>query len=322
MNRRRVLAAALAALPVAPPCAQPDDARFPSRPITLWVPWPAGGATDLTLRVLAELAGSRLEQKVVIENRGGAGGTLAMVVLQRAAPDGYTIAQLPQTIFRAPYTQKVYWDPIRDVTPIIQISGVTFGIVVPEASPLRSLDDLFAYARAHPGALTISTNGVGTTPHLVIDELFARRGLTYIHVPYKGTAEQMIVVSSGQVMAGGSSNGFAPFVDSGRLRLLVTFGEQRTRRWPHVPTLKELGYGIVATSPYGLGGPRGLSAPVVRQLHDAFKAALFDPVHIAELAKYDQEPAYLGPEDYARAMREAYAQEKKNVERLGLARGS
>ena len=198
MNRRRVLAAALAALPVAPLCAQPDDARFPSRPITLWVPWPAGGATDLTLRVLAELAGRRLDQKVVIENRGGAGGTLAMVVLQRAAPDGYTIAQLPQTIFRAPYTQKVYWDPIRDVTPIIQISGVTFGIVVPEASPLHSLDDLFAYARAHPGALTISTNGVGTTPHLVIDELFARRGLTYIHVPYKGTAEQMIVVSSGQ----------------------------------------------------------------------------------------------------------------------------
>ena len=87
MNRRRVLAAALAALPVAPLCAQPDDARFPSRPITLWVPWPAGGATDLTLRVLAELAGSRLEQKVVIENRGGAGGTLAMVVLHRAAPD-------------------------------------------------------------------------------------------------------------------------------------------------------------------------------------------------------------------------------------------
>jgi tripartite-type tricarboxylate transporter receptor subunit TctC len=318
---RREALAALAALCAAPLCAQSDEARFPSRPIALWVPWPAGGATDLTLRLLAELAGRRLEQKVIIENRGGAGGTLAMNVLQQAAPDGYTIAQLPQTIFRAPYTQKVSWDPIRDVTPIIQISGVTFGIVVPEASPLHSLDDLFAYARAHPGALTISSNGIGTTPHLVIDKLFARRGLTYIHVPYKGTAEQMLAVSSGQVMAGGNSNGFAPFVDSGRLRLLVTFGEQRTRRWPQVPTLKELGYGIVATSPYGLGGPRGMSAPAVRVLHDAFKAAMFDPVHIAELAKYDQELAYLGPEDYARAMREAYAQEKKNVERLGLARG-
>jgi tripartite-type tricarboxylate transporter receptor subunit TctC len=315
---RRSALAGLVALASAAARGQATGDGFPSRPITLWVPWPAGGATDLTLRVLTEAAFRHLGQKVIIENRGGAGGTLAMPVLQRAPPDGYTIAQLPQTIFRAPHLQRVSWDPIRDVTPIIQISGVTFGIVVPEASGLRSLDDLFAYAREHPQALTISTNGVGTTPHLVIDELFSRRGLSYIHVPYRGTAEQMVAVASGQVMAGVNSNGFAPFVDSGRLRLLVTFGEARTRRWPQVPTLKELGFGIVAMSPYGLGGPSGLSTAVVRVLHDAYKAAMFDPAHVAELAKYDQELAYLGPEDYARSLRETYAQEKRNVERLGL----
>jgi tripartite-type tricarboxylate transporter receptor subunit TctC len=153
-----------------------------------------------------------------------------------------------------------------------------------------------------------------------MDDLFGRRGLAYVHVPYKGTAEQMIAVSSGQVMVGVNSNGFAPFVDNGKLRLLVTFGEHRTRRWPQVPTLKELGHGIVAASPYGLAGPRGLPAPIVQTLHDAFKAAMFDPLHIAELAKYDQELAYLGPDDYGRAMREAYAAEKRTVERLGLGR--
>jgi tripartite-type tricarboxylate transporter receptor subunit TctC len=168
----------------------------------------------------------------------------------------------------------------------------------------------------------LSTNGVGTTPHLVMDDLMSRRSATYVHVPYKGTAEQMIAVSSGQVMAGVNSNGFAPFVDSGKLRLLVTFGEQRTKRWPQVPTMKELGYGIVATSPYGLAGPRGMPPQVVRVLHDAFKAAMHDPAHIAELAKYDQELAYLGPEDYAQAMREAYQTERKVVERLGLARAN
>jgi tripartite-type tricarboxylate transporter receptor subunit TctC len=199
------------------------------------VPWPAGGATDLTMRVLAELASQRLGQKVLIENRSGAGGTLAMPVLQQAAPDGYTIAQLPQPVFRAPHVQKVLWDPIRDTTPILQLTGVTFGIVVPAASPFRSLDDLFAFAKARPGELTIATNGAGTTPHVVMDELFDQRGLSWIHVPYKGTAEQMIAVSSGQVMVGVNSNGFAPFVDSGTLRLLVTFGEHRTaagRRCP------------------------------------------------------------------------------------------
>ena len=330
LQRRHLLAAgvALAWGPVAgrawgqPGASAPTaiDA-FPHRPITLWVPWPAGGATDLTLRLLAELASKPLGQRVIIENRSGGGGTLVMPILQQAAPDGYTIAQLPQPVFRAPWTQKVLWDPVRDTTPILQISGVTFGVVVAANSPLRTLDDLFSYARDNPGRLTVATNGIGTTPHVVMDDLFSRRQLEYVHVPYKGTAEQMIAVVSGQVMAGVNSTGFAPFVDNGQLRLLATFGEQRTRRWPQVPTLKELGHGIVATSPYGLVGPHGLPLPVVRRLHDAFRSAMLDPAHIAELARYDQLLDYLGPEDYGGAMREAFAAEKRTVDRLGIGKG-
>jgi tripartite-type tricarboxylate transporter receptor subunit TctC len=195
-------------------------------------------------------------------------------------------------------------------------------VLVPAASPLRSMDDVFAHAAANPGRLTVATNGIGTTPHVVMDQLFGERGLSYVHVPYKGTAEQMVAVSSGQVMVGVNSTGFAPFVDGGQLRLLVTFGERRTRRWPEVPTLKELGLGIVAVSPYGIAGPAGMSRDTVAVLHDALKAGLHEPAHVAELAKYDQEPAYLGPEDYGRAMRAALAAEKRNVERMGLGRGS
>ena len=115
------------------------EARFPQRPITLWVPWTAGGATDHTMRLIAELAGQHLGQKVVVENRGGAGGTLVMPVLQQAAPDGYTLAQMPQPVFRAPWVQKVTWDPIRDTTPILQVSGVTFGaLVVAQLVPTES----------------------------------------------------------------------------------------------------------------------------------------------------------------------------------------
>jgi len=289
---------------------------FPSRPITLWVPWPAGGATDISLRLLADLASQALGQTIVTDNRAGAGGTLAMPILQQAEPDGYTIAQMPQPVFRAPYVQKVLWDPVRDVTPIIQVSGVTFGVLVPAGSAFRTLDDLFAYARAHPGELSIATNGVGTTPHLVLEDLFTARGLRYIHVPYKGTPEQINAIASGQVMAGVNSTGFGPAVDSGRLRLLVTFAAQRSKRWPKVPTLRELGFDIVAMSPYGLAGPRGLPAGVVATLHDAFKRAMFDPHFIQEIAKYDQEIDYLGSEDYARSCREIYARERINVDRL------
>jgi tripartite-type tricarboxylate transporter receptor subunit TctC len=319
---RRAALAMLAATVCAPPVFAQSKDKYPSRPVAMWVPWPPGGSTDLSLRILADIAGRNLGQKMVIENRGGAAGTLAMPVLQYSSPDGYTIAQLPQTIFRAPYTQRVTWDPIRDVTPIIQISGYTFGILVAANSPFNKLEDLFAYARAHPGELSIGTNGIGTTPHIVLDQLFTARGLTYIHVPYKGTSEQMLAVASGELMAGANSSGFGPYVDSGKLRLLVTFGEQRSRRWPQVPTLRELGFPIVANSPYGIGGPRGMSNEVVTTLHNAFKAALFDPVHLAELQKYDLEPAYLGPADYARACREAFAEEKRIVDRLGLGRNS
>jgi len=322
MRRRRLLLAAGAAgaSALALPRAVRAAADFPSRPVTLIVPWAAGGATDLSMRVLAEAAARHLGENVVIENRPGAAGTMAMPLLQQAAPDGHTIAQLPQTVLRAPWTQKVLWDPMRDVTPIVQISGYTFGVVVPAASPLRRFEDIFVWAQANPGRLTVGTNGVGTTPHVVMEQLMRERGIEWVHVPYKGTSEQMVAVVSGQPMVGVNSTGFAPYVDSGQLRLLVTFAEQRSRRWPQVPTLQELGHGIVAMSPYGIGGPRGLPSPVVEKLHRAFHAAMFDPAHLAELAKYDQQVAYLGPADYASALREAFAREKQIVERLGLVR--
>ena len=317
MIRRRVLAATIAACL---PWHLRAQGPFPIRPITLIVPWPAGGATDITLRLLCDIASRNLGQRFVIENRPGAGGTLAMPLIQHAAADGYTLAQLPQPALRAPHLQKVSWDPIRDTTPIIQISGVTFGVVVPANSAFQSFEDMLKFAAAKPGELTVSTNGLGTTPHIVLDELFGKRQLKYIHVPYKGTSEQMLAVASGQLMAGVNSNGFVPYVESGKLRLLATFGERRTARWSHVPTLKELGYGVSATSPYGLVGPRGMEPNIVQILHDAFKIALFDVQYVAELSRYEQEPNYLDSRDYGAALKDAFAAERRNVERLGLAK--
>ena len=316
ISRRTCLALGAAAW------VQPLAARawVPTRPVSLWVPWAAGGATDISLRILAELATPHLGQQVVVENRSGGGGTLVMPVLQNAEPDGHTIAQLPYPVFRIAHTQRVLWDPIRDTTPILQVSGVTFGALVGEASPFRRLEDLFEYARTHPGRLSIATNGVGTTPHVVLEEMFTARGLQYIHVPYKGTAEQINAIISGQVMAGVNSTGFGPAVDSGQLRLLATFGAQRSKRWPQVPTLRDQGFDITAQSPWGLAGPRGLPTPVLAALHDAFRKAMFEPRFAAELAKYDQDLDYLGSMEYTRVCRQFFERERKAVEKLGLTR--
>ena len=318
LNRRAVLCAAASAV-AAPLTLFAQPTAYPSRPITLVVPWPAGGQTDITMRILAELAGRSLGQPVVVENRPGAAGTLVGPALRAAAPDGHVIGQLPVTLYRAPLQRKVPWDPLRDITPVIQVSGVTFGIVVPADSAFRTFADLLAWGREHPGRLDVGSTGMGSTAHLAMEDVLSREGVAYVHVPYKGTADQMLAVASRTLMVGVNSTGFAPYVETGRLRLLAIFNAQRSKRWPHIPTLRELGHPeAVYTSPYGIGVPAGTDPLVVRKLHDAFKLAMFDPLHLQEIAKYDQEPDYLDTADYGRFVQEVTARERVLLARLGL----
>lgn len=317
---RRVVLGAAASLLAAPALALATGRSYPSRPLTLVVPWPAGGQTDVTMRILAELAGRQLGQPVTVENRAGAAGTLVGPALQHADPDGYTLGQLPITLYRAPLQRRVPWDPLRDIAPVLQVSGVTFGIVVPAASPFVDFADLVAWGRAHPGRLDIGSTGIGSTAHLAMEDVLSREGVRYVHVPYKGTADQMLAVAGGTLMAGCNSTGFAPYVDTGQLRLLAIFSAQRSRRWPQVPTLRELGHPqAVYTSPYGIGVPAGTDPAIVRRLHDAFHGAMFDPQHLRELAKYDMQPEYLDTGAYTRFVRDVTVRERQLLARLGLA---
>ncbi|WP_430869663.1 tripartite tricarboxylate transporter substrate binding protein [Cupriavidus basilensis] len=319
---RRLAFALLLCFGLANALAAPADGaqRYPVRPITLIVPWPAGGATDISMRVLAELAGRELGQPIVVENKPGAGGTLVGGALAAARPDGYTIGQLPLTVYRFPHQQKTTWQPLRDIQPVLMISGYTFGVVVPADSPFRTLDDLIAWGRAHPGALTVGSTGIGTTAHLAMEDVLGRSGVRYVHVPYRGTADQMLAVANGSLMAGVNSTGFAPFVESGRMRLLAVFSAQRSARWPDVPTVSELGFDhAVHNSPYGIGVPRGTDPLIVSRLHDAFRTAMQQPRHVAELARYDQELTYLNIAQYEAYLQRAWETERRFAERVGTA---
>lgn len=318
-SRRSLLLATALSWPLAAFSTTPP---YPDRPIKLIVPWPAGGATDLTLRVLAEEAQPLLGQPVVIMNRPGAGGTLVAPMLKAAAADGYTIGQVPLTVYRHVLMNSVNWDPVTDLSPILQVSGTTFGVLVPADSPFRSFADVVAWGRQHPGRLVVGSTGIGTTAHLAIEEIFLQHGIDYVHVPYRGTADHMLALANGQLMVSVNSTGFAPWVEQGKVRVLATFDEQRSPRWPEAPTLRELGYAdSVYTSPWGLCAPAGTPASCIRVLHDAFAKAMFSPRHQRELERYDQALAYLDTESYRSAVLATMQREQRLLQRLRLAGG-
>ena len=293
---------------------------FPSRSITLYCPWAVGGTTDLVMRAFAESATKILGQSVIIENKPGAGGILGAAALTQVRPDGHTLAQMPISVFRLPHMQKVAFDALADFNYIICLTGYTFGLVMPTNSPIRNLKDLVAYAKANPEKLTYGSPGTGTTPHLVMEEFSAKAGIKLSHVPFKGVAEGMQALLGGHIMAHSDSTGWAPHVDSGRLRLLATYGSKRTRRWPEVQTIKEQGYDTVSDSPFGLAGPKGMDPAVVKALHDGFRKTLEDPNVLKALERYDQPVIYMDSEGYAKYARDTFAAEKATIERLGLAK--
>ncbi|WP_313084434.1 tripartite tricarboxylate transporter substrate binding protein [Pulveribacter sp.] len=320
MQRRQLMQWGAAAL--AAPAFTAQAQAFPSKPIRLLVAFPAGGPTDITMRVLADQAGRVLGQPVVVENKPGAGGTLPAQALQSAAPDGYTVAQIPLGVFRLPYTTKINWDPVQDIRYVINVTGYAFGVVVPADSPLKTWTHFVAWAKANPGKLSYGSTGTLTSPHLTMELVAQQLGIELLHVPYKGSADLMQSILSGQVMAAADSTGFAPQVEAGKLRVLNTWGEQRLAKFPDAPTLRELGLDVVQNSPFGIGAPRGTPDAVVQRLHAAFKEAMDHESYRSALARYDMLPIYMGPAQYERFARETFAREKALIDKLGLARAS
>jgi tripartite-type tricarboxylate transporter receptor subunit TctC len=322
LSRRDFIKTSLAATAVVAAPAIVRAQSFPSRPIKLICPWTVGGTTDVVVRAFADSASRALGGTIIVENKPGAGGILGAVELANAKPDGYTLAQLPISIFRIPHTQKVSFDPIKDLTYVACLTGYTFGMVVRSDSPIKNIADLVAYAKDHPEQFTYGSPGTTTTPHLVA-ELFARKaGVKMTHVPFKGVADGLQALLGGHVMGHSDSTGWGPFVDQGRCRLLATYGSKRTKRWPDTPTLQELGYQAMSDSPFGIGAPRGMDPALTKRLHDAFKKTLEDPAVLATLEKYDQPVIYLDTDGYTKFARDSFRAEKEVIDSLGLGKVS
>lgn len=320
VSRRKLLGGALAAAAVgaAPVSSAFAKAAYPTRPVSLLVPFPPGSATDAISRALSVQVSAAFGQQVVVENRPGAAGTLASgIVAQSKKPDGYQIAVAPATLFKVPHLQKVPYDPLKDLTYIMGFSGYTFGLVVPESSPWKTFEQFIAHAKANPGKINVGASGAGSTGHAATLKVVEKTGADLNYVPFKGGSEVLQAFIGGHIDAV-LDGGWAQAEKQAKGRVLLMFTDKRLPRLKDVPTALEVGIDHVARSPIGLVGPKGMDATVVKTIHDAFKAALSDETYLRYLDTFDLHDAYLNGQDWYALGQRMWVEERETLDKLGL----
>ena len=248
-------------------CAAPARADWPDKPIRIVVTFAPGGAADIWARIIAEHLSAALKQSVVVENRGGGGGIVASNQVARAEPDGYTILMggLAPQIIAPVIAGNAGFDALRDFTHIAYVGGPPITLVVPPASELRSVDDIIAAAKADRFS-GYASSGVGTLGHLVVEYVAKRHNLKLTHIPYNTAAFADII--GGRVPMGSFTWGAAlGQVQGGTLRALAVTTETRRPEAPNVPTFKELGYDLVASTWFSFSGPKGMPKEIVQRLN-------------------------------------------------------
>ncbi len=300
MKRRTLLQAAPAALGLQGTAWA--QAAYPAKPIRYIVPVAAGGGSDMVGRTVTERWGHLLRQTFIVDNQGGGGGVIACQVTARAAPDGYTLMQgYVATHGTSPATRKLPYDPVKDFTPIGMIGGTPNVLVVNATLPVKTIKEFIDYLRKNPGKVSYGSAGAGSLTHLTM-ELFKQQIHSFmVHIPYRGIAPAFTDLMGGQTQAMFPGlAAAAPHIRSGRVRPLAVTGMQRHPQFKDLPTLDESGYkGFDAQQWYGVVGPAGIPATVVKQLNDTLATVLRAPDLREKLSGEAVEPTVMTPEQFS-----------------------
>ncbi len=300
MRRRALLA--LAATPTARPAAAQS---WPDRPVRLLVGFPPGGPTDFVARLIAPGLAAAWGQQVIIENRGGANGTLATDAVAKSAPDGHTLLFSGNNIVMNTGLYRLPYDMVRDFAPVGMVAFSPNVLWVGANSPIRTVQDLIAAARARPGELGYATTGNGGNGHFGGETLKRALGIDIAHVPYRGTAPALTDVLAGRVPLFMQTivGAIGPY-QGGQLRPIVAFGPRRVREIPDIPTLAELGHEVPDSGTwYGVLAPAGTPAPLVARMARDLEAVTREASFRDRLAAQATVPDWLGPEDFAARIR-------------------
>lgn len=297
----------------------PAFAGYPEKPINLMIPYGGGGTTDVTARLLANIAQDDFAKPLVVVNKPGGGGVLMHELLAQAKPDGYTLGVVATGVLtRTPFLRKVNYNPETDFTYIMLFALWQYGLVVKADSPWKTLKEFIDYAKANPGKVTYSTAGTGSAQYLAMEYLAQVEGITWTHIPYKGGINAVTAVLGGHVTACAQAVEWKPYVEDGQLRLLAVLGAERIPTFPEVKTLKELGYDYAVVSGPGIAAPAGLPADVVDHVSKAFTKASHDPKFLDLLNKLDMLPYNLDKAQFEAYIKSDIPKKKKLVESLGL----
>ncbi len=322
MKRRTCLAmlTALCVLSVTAAHAEP----YPSRPTTIVVPFAAGGGSDLLARLVAQKLEERLGKPFVVENRPGAATTLAAMQVVRSAPDGYTLMQATSSTMaiNVSMMKKLPYEPLKDLVPVALLSSSPFILVVAASSPIKSVADLIATAKAKPNTLNYGSGGPGSMHHLSTELLLSLTGTRMTHVPYKATPPAMNDLLAGHIQVlFGDTTSILPFVQQGQVRALAVSTAQRSEVLPDVPTVAEAGVpGFESASWQMLVAPGGTPAEIVARLNGEIHTIFSDPAVKQELNRRGVGPALTGPpEQVQKYVRDEIARWTGIVQRAGVA---
>jgi tripartite-type tricarboxylate transporter receptor subunit TctC len=276
---------------------------FPSRPVTIVIPFPPGGISDNSTRVIAQKAAAGLGQPIVIENRPGAGGQIGADVVKSAKPDGHTLylANIGSHGINQSLYSKLSYDPMKDFEPVTILFSSPNLVVVPASSPVKSMAELIAYAKTKPGKASYGSQSIGSGGHLSGEIVKAKNGLDLVHVPYKGSAPVLTDLVAGRIdFLFDPITTALPFVKDGKLRALAITADKRSPLVPDVPTLAELGYAGYDVNPwFGLAAPAGTPRPIIDRLNAEFAKAAKDPEVVKRLADQGIEATSMTPEQFA-----------------------
>ena len=294
---------------------------WPSRPVHVVVPYPAGGPNDIIVRMVGKRLGETLGQPIVVENRPGAGGNIGTDSVAKSAPDGYTLVSVgPGALIINPLLGKVPYDTMRDFAPVTIMAIAPNALVAHPSFPAKSVKELIAVAKQKPGAINYASGGSGSTPHLAAALFAVMAGVQLTHVPYKGTGPATADLVGGQVqIAFLGIPTVLPHIRSGKLRALAVTGTKRSPELPGVPTVAEAGVPGYELSPwYGLLAPAGTPSAVVTRLAAEATKIVHEPAMREQLVAQGAEPAGGTPEEFARTLRSDAALWKKVVKEAGI----